>query len=201
MRRIRFTIASMLTVVLFFAIGFAALREASDLWASGIFTLTLGVLLLSILLAVYRTAARRAFWVGFALLGWGYLALSVVPAIESRLITSKGLAYLDSKVPGRSVATFTIQLTTAAPGGPGNQIQAVAFAPSGNQVATTSSGVVKLWNVGTGKLLQGWGGTTENFVNIGHSLVALVLAWLGGMLSRRLCASARPVETSIPIDA
>ena len=28
-------------------------------------------------------------------------------------------------------------------------------------------------------------GTTENFVRIGHSLFALIVGWLGGVLSRR----------------
>ena len=37
---------------------------------------------------------------GFALFGWIYLGLTLVPAIESRLITTKALAYLDSKVAG-----------------------------------------------------------------------------------------------------
>ncbi|MGO9467162.1 MAG: hypothetical protein ACLQIB_21545 [Isosphaeraceae bacterium] len=41
MRRIRFTIASLLIVVLFLATGFAGLRESNDLWDSGLFTLTL----------------------------------------------------------------------------------------------------------------------------------------------------------------
>ena len=102
MRRIRFNIASLLVVVLFVAVGFAALRESNDLWDSGLFTLTLGVLLISILLAIHRTESRRAFWIGFALFGWIYLGLSLVPSIESRLMTTKALAYLDSKVPGRS---------------------------------------------------------------------------------------------------
>src|SRR5947209_18313288 len=102
MRRIRFNIASLLVVVLILAVGFAALRESNDLWDSGLFTLTLTVLLISILVSVHRSDARRAFWLGFALLGWTYLALSVVPSIESRLITTKALAYLDSKVPGRT---------------------------------------------------------------------------------------------------
>ena len=44
MRRIRFTIASLLVVVLLVAVGFAALREASDLWDSGVFTVTLAIL-------------------------------------------------------------------------------------------------------------------------------------------------------------
>ena len=42
MRRFRFSIASLLVVVLYVAVGFAALRESNDLWESGVFTLTLG---------------------------------------------------------------------------------------------------------------------------------------------------------------
>jgi hypothetical protein len=188
MRRFRFTIASLLVAVLFVAVGFAALRESNDLWDSGIFTLTLTALLVSILLAVHRKEARRAFWLGFALFGWGYLALSLVPSIESRLMTTKGLTYLDSKVPGRSLGVFKIQFTGTGSGTPGNQVQAVAFSPDGRQLATSSQGTVRLWNVSTGKLLGGWGGTTENFVRIGHSLFALIVAFLGGQLSRHLCA-------------
>jgi hypothetical protein len=43
--------------------------------------------------------STRAFWIRFALFGWGYLALSLVPSIESRLSTTKALAYIDCKVP------------------------------------------------------------------------------------------------------
>ena len=95
MRHIRFSITSMLVIVLFVAVGFAALRESSDLWESGVFTRTLAALLISILLAVHRTDSRRAFWLGFALFGWTYLGLSLVPSTESRLMTTKALATLD----------------------------------------------------------------------------------------------------------
>jgi hypothetical protein len=78
MRRIRFNIASLLIAVLFLAVGFAALRESNDLWDSGLFSLTVVVLLGSILLAVHRSDAGWAFWVGFALFGWTYLALSLI---------------------------------------------------------------------------------------------------------------------------
>jgi len=92
MKSIRFTIGSLLAVVLFVAIGFAALRESSDLWESGLFSLTLGVLLISILLAVHRHESERAFWLGFALFGSVYLGLSLVPPFESRLCrTSRSL--------------------------------------------------------------------------------------------------------------
>jgi hypothetical protein len=66
MRKLRFSIASLLALILVLGVGFAALRESSDLWDSGLFTVTLGILLISILLAVHRTESRQAFWLGFA---------------------------------------------------------------------------------------------------------------------------------------
>ena len=98
MSRIRFTLGTLLGIVLVLGVVLAALNESSDLWESGIFSVTLVVLLASILLAVHRTASRRAFWLGFALSGWIYLGMSWVPSLESRLITTKALTFLDSKV-------------------------------------------------------------------------------------------------------
>ena len=126
MRRFRFTIASLLVVVLFVALGFAALRESSDLWESGDFTLTLAALLISILFAVHHIESRRAFWIGFTLFGWIYLGLSLVPSIESRLITTKAFAYLDSKLACRSVRGFSVRSSATNSGIPSNQVQVVA---------------------------------------------------------------------------
>ena len=89
MRVPRFRIASMLSAILFVAVGFAALREANDQWDSVLFSLTLLLLLNAVLLAVHRTEGRRAFWIGFALFGWGYLSLSLISSTESRLITTR----------------------------------------------------------------------------------------------------------------
>jgi hypothetical protein len=194
MRRIRFNIASLLAVILILGVGFAALRESNDLWDVGLFTLTIGVMLISVLLAVHRKEARRAFWIGFALFGWSYLALSLVPPIESRLLTTKGLSYLDSKVPGRSAA-LTLY-TTINSGIGSNQVQEVVFGIDGKQLGTSIQDQVKIWDVATGKLLAGWGGTTENFVRIGHSLLALLAGWLGGLLSRRLWQTSQSTQES-----
>ena len=141
----RANIASLLGVILVLGVGFAALRESSELWESGVFTLTLAALLMSILLAVHRGESRRAFWIGFALCGWIYLGLSLVPSIEPRLITTKALAYLDSIVPGRSPAVYTIQPAGSGSGSPSNQVQSIAFTAVGNQRAVL-----------TGRLLGGW---------------------------------------------
>jgi WD40 repeat protein len=187
-RRIRFNIAGLLVLVLILGVGFAALRESNELWDSGLFTLTLTVLLISILLAIHRIDARRAFWIGFVLLGCSYLGLSLLPPLESRLITTKALTHLDSKVPGRTQSFFTSHV-------PANQVvRAVAFSPDGRQLATSSLGTVKVWDAATGRLLGGWAGTTEDFVRIGHSLITLLAGWLGGLLSRRLRRASRPPE-------
>jgi hypothetical protein len=197
MRHIRFNIGSLLVAVLLLGVGFAALRESNETWDSGLFTLTLGALLISILLVIHGSDARRAFWIGFALFGWSYLALSLVPSIESRLVTTKGLAYLDSQVPGRTQTFFKVQFTATGSRAPGNQVQAVAFSPQGDQIATSSLGTVRLWDATTGRLLGGWAGTTESFVKIGHSLIALLVGWLGGLLSRRLWRGSRPPESEM----
>ncbi len=191
MKRFRFNITSLLVVVLLVAVGFAALRESSDLWESGLFTLTLGVLLTSILLAIHRSGKRRAFWMGFALFGWIYLGLTLMPSTESRLITTKAFGYLDSKVPRRSSKVFTYLLSDIRWSAPSTKTPNLAFTPDGNQIASASHGPVWVWDTATGKLLGGWSGTTENFVRIGHSLFALLMGWVGGQLSRRLCRSCR----------
>ena len=99
MRRFRFHLGTLVILVLLLGVGFAALRESNETWDSSIFSLTLGMLSVSILLAIHRTERRREFWLGFALFGSAYLGLSLVPSIESRLITTKALAFVDSKMP------------------------------------------------------------------------------------------------------
>jgi hypothetical protein len=199
MRNLRFNIANLLGLIVFFGVGFAALRESDDLWQCGLFTLTVGVLLVSILLAIHRDGAKRAFWVGFALFGWGYLATSVVEPLEARLLTTKGLGYLDSKIPGRDSGLFKVVFTKSGARATGNQIKNVAFSVDGTKLATSGRGVVRIWDVAKGKVLSSWSGTTENFIRIVHSLCALILAWLGGQLSRRLSRGSRmqPARSAI----
>jgi hypothetical protein len=200
MRTFRFTIAGLLGVITVLGIGLAALREASDLWDSGLFTLTLGVLLVAVLLAVHRREDRRAFWFGFTLCGWGYMALSLVPSIEPRLLTTKALAYLDAQVPGQALG-FTIRLTESGSGSSINQVVGLAFSPDGRRIASSSQGRVGLWDAATGRLLATIPGTTENFIRIGHSLFALLAAWAGGLVSRRLWRGLGSPEDSRAVEA
>ena len=102
-------------------------------------------------------------------------------------------------MPGRSLDVLTIQLVGTRSGSSGNQVQAVAFSPQGGQLDTSNLGTVKLWGATTGRLPGGWAGTTENFVRIGHSLLALLAGWFGGLLSRRLWRASRATDASTPV--
>ncbi len=195
MKRIRFNIASLLGVVLVLGIGFAALRESSDLWESSIFSITLVVLLISIMFAIHRTETRRAFWIGFAVFGWIYLALTLVPSIESRLITTEGLAYLDSGVQdafsnniqaGGTLSGSLKEHTIRAP------FQGIIL-KSRKQDGSLTSYYSALFGGGSGK--------TGNFVGIGHSLFTLLMGLLGAQLSRRLCRTSRSPEPSTAVEA
>ena len=198
MRRIRFNIASLLGVILVLGVGFAALRESSDLWESGLFTATLGVLLISILLAVHRTESRRAFWLGFALFGWIYVGLSLIPTIEPRLITTKALAYLHSKVP-RSISAgiVDVDIDGSIDLFVTNNFQPFpVYVNNGNVTSvdvTSSAGSNTTWFLNS---LAGSSGTTENFVRIGHSLLALITAFVGGLLSRYFFAKNREPDSA-----
>ncbi len=91
MRQIRFTIGRMMAIVPVLAIGFAALKNANATWAGTMFLLTCGILALAVVGAVCRREAERAWWLGFALFGWGYMALafwqSEIPSLELPTLT------------------------------------------------------------------------------------------------------------------
>ncbi len=92
LRRIRFSIAGLMGVVLVAAVGFAALRNASEAWAGWLLLLTCGVLTLAVVGSLCRGPAERAGWLGFALFGWGYLALAQWSSLSKVTLPTISLA-------------------------------------------------------------------------------------------------------------
>jgi hypothetical protein len=187
MTRIRFSIASLLGLVLFVAIAVAALRAGSEVWDQSLFSATLAVLVLSVLLALNGNRKKRAYWLGFALFGGAYLLASLVPPVAQRLLTTQGLTFLDSKVPARGEPlTLTLKVRRNSMTQNGTSTALTLLTEDVSQGSKYWGSSVKLWDAATGKLLSGAGGTSENFIRIGHTLIVLVLAFLGGHASRYL---------------
>jgi hypothetical protein len=104
MTRYRFTLAQLMAVVFFLALGFAGLHVASVLWASAVFTLTVAGLSVAVLGAMARRGRARMTWTGFALFGWVYLGTTFGPWAAANGVTAPPyvtrlvLDYWDSKL-------------------------------------------------------------------------------------------------------
>ena len=186
MKRFRFSIASLLILVLFVAVAVAALRASTDAWDISVFGLTLLMFLTSVLLAVHRTDLRRPYWLGFALFGWAYLVASLVPTVEERLPTTRWIAVLGWLLPPRTIDLTTNQDPAA---------RSVFLEPDGSLKPEARLGV----RSGSANLVASIVGPTKDFIRIGHSLLALVLAFAGGHLSRSLYGGGRGRRGSDPI--
>jgi hypothetical protein len=178
MRLPRFSIAGLMGLVVVVAVGVAALRFASELWAGILLVLTLMVLGASVLAFHERSGARRAWWRGFALFGWGYVVLALGPwaseAIAPKLPTTAGLDALYARMhPGGAEAGQAQRLGQvvlrdyiAVPPG-------MAFSPDGKLVVSGAPP----------------GPAPEPFRRVGHCLWALLVACVGGLVGRALHAS------------
>jgi hypothetical protein len=88
MTRPRLTIAQMMTLILLVGIGFAALRTANEFWASATYTLAIISILAAVPCAFDRKSKARMTWAGFAVFGWGYLLIDLLP---TRSVDSLGI--------------------------------------------------------------------------------------------------------------
>jgi hypothetical protein len=158
MRTIRFPIAGLMLAVLVVALGLAALRNASEVWAGVMFLFTCAVLCLAIVGAICRDGPRRAWWLGFSLFGWGYLLLSLWSTVS--LPT---MALLD-------VIAWWLGIKVRFTGGMGGGLRSI-----------------RPWAGGFGGFGGGSGVPFDGpLQQIAHCLWALVAALLGGLLARTL---------------
>ena len=178
MRAIRFPIAGLMGAVLVVALGLAALRNASETWASVMFLLTCGVLNLAVVGTLCREGAKRAWWLGFALFGWGYLVLAFWSSVQ--LPTMALLDAVGSRL------GLKVQFGGGM-GGMGGGMRSAGF-----------------WAFGG--FGGGFGGPPgQSLKQIAHCLWALVAALLGGLLARTLFggprARAEKVDTHTQVAA
>ena len=80
MTRFRFTITQLMAVVLYVGLGFAALRNADEFWASATFTLAVVTISAAGVGATARKGRARTPWIGFMIFGWAYLLIDLLPS-------------------------------------------------------------------------------------------------------------------------
>ena len=85
MRHIRYSLAGLMGFVFLVALTCGALLYPSQRWVELIFTLSVGVMLFSIMRALFGSGGARRFWGGMAIFGWGYLILTFGPWFEDHV--------------------------------------------------------------------------------------------------------------------
>ena len=83
MTRLRFTLAQLMAIVLYVGFGFAALRNADEIWASAAFTLAFLMVSVASLGALARKGRARLTWAGFAVFGWFRFLVGALPLTNS----------------------------------------------------------------------------------------------------------------------
>jgi hypothetical protein len=221
----RVTIAGFLGFISLLAIGFAALRSPSAIWASGVFSLAVITLILAVVAACELRGPRRSFWRAFALCGWLYLGLTCTPWTESqigsRLVTTSVMEILYARYapptiapgwgPGTAATTVpanvwgpgTAPTTTVSTSGSGVAASGTGSFTSSTIIVQTASPAPTVWESWstpvrlTRQWAAPWTGPLEapdTFRYIGHSVVSLLFAALGGVIARWLYGRAERDE-------
>jgi hypothetical protein len=180
---LRFSLTTLLLLMLFACVGCAALVHATELWRQTIVTVTVVILLFAMLTAASRSGASQRFPLGFALAGWIYVLLVFVAAHDLRqdLLTERALTWLFAAVHDE-VASEKLWLSNS-----------LALSMQG-RVLTASSNPrdIRLWDLNTGRQVKSRFGpgvvNYEDFADIGHCLWAVMIACAGGVVARILAA-------------
>ena len=171
-RWFQFSLRTLLLFIVAASLALAAMRYSTSAWATGAVTLTVIILLFSAAIGASSSGDRRAFWIGFAICGSGYLVvtMSFVPEFVERLATSQAVAFLRDRF--HPPSEFQSQ-PTLAPDTP------AALMPS--QLGIVPGSSIPLWLIDFG---EDYKMMSAHFVLIGQCTWALILATVGGMLTQ-----------------
>jgi hypothetical protein len=108
----RFSLKALLLLIVPISAGFAALRDATGAWLTGVFTITLLALLASIVATFFDSHVRRSIWGGFAICCGSYFLLvawSEESAATKTLATTKLNGLLLQVLHPQSFLTATVE--------------------------------------------------------------------------------------------
>jgi hypothetical protein len=160
----RFSIRNLMAFIIVAQISLAAIRIRSAPWSEAMSSITFFTMVCSLLGVAFRRGLRQIYWSGFAALGWSYLLRMYAPWLDLKvgrnLLAPKLFTYLADG----------LDSDTQAGGG----LQSV---PIGAFSAAATGGAF-------GEGFGGAGGrNVPDFIRIGVSIEALLLAFLGGWVA------------------
>ncbi len=133
-RQFQFTLATLLITMAWVGFLCLALRQPTAFWLGAMFLLTLLIMLVSVLVAVYRTGRARAFAIGFLVFGVGYLACLTLVAGGLSDLLLRGW----TPVQGASVWLFDRlhppKVVPATAMGPGGGMPGMMGSPDGGYI-------------------------------------------------------------------
>jgi hypothetical protein len=189
-RFFRFSLRALLLFVVAASLALAAMRYATSVWASGVVTVTVLMLLASVALAACSRGERRSYWVGFAICGGGYLLATTcltsvfAPEFMVKLATSQSIVFLGEKFHPHSDYEQAEKAAAAA-----NPYPYSGGYSSPPRRPLLPSQVLKDWNTFAE---GGYEATAINFLLIGQCVWALIIAILGGTIARFAATRADP---------
>jgi hypothetical protein len=196
----RFSLRQLLIAIALIAVGLFALRSASPFWVMVSLSLTLLVLAASPLVALYRQGPERAFWIGFATIGWFYMLVllycwnldrpSNYPLRADQLLTTNLSYQLHQWMYPLKPEPLTVY--------PGDPFAVDPFAPpptisamlpgSGPIPPTTNVQMPPPGSI-PGRNSAPAGPAVNDFINVAHSIWTLLLAFCGGQFCKWLYAT------------
>ena len=99
--------------VLIAAVGLAALRSASEMWAGVTFLATCAVLTFAVVAASCCGPEERAGWLAFSLFGWGYMALAFLsgratPTLPTSILLETVCRKIGMEIPMEATRTSSV---------------------------------------------------------------------------------------------
>jgi hypothetical protein len=194
----KFSIARLMAVIGLLGVFAAAIRNASELWSGIVLGATLLVLAVSLLGVVHRRGPERAWWLGFALLGWGYLVLVQGPwfseKVGSVLPTSLALDDIHRRVVEQPARSFAVRQWYEAADRLLGRSDSGAETDRATTLGVNSTSeppeAPSFWKVAIAGASDYY-----SFTRIGHCAFALLLGLVGAMISRRMGRTAKPTES------
>lgn len=188
MRRLRIPLWILMSAILLVAVAFAALRHPTELVASGVFTLAVGLLGFAVVGAAGTRGRKRLAWVSFATFGGLYAALSFGPFFSPTAVRPPPLLATTLMTTGLQ----RLDLELSPPGQSSLQTQAGSFFIPQSTDITYSI----MTNISPGSPLVLGSGLTpvvnrEPFYQVGHSLALLLFGFIAAVVTLIVTAFRR----------